>query len=118
MATLSYTDSTAVLAGRGTATITFTLQRDGSALNLTGHAVTGTIRAWDNNSVPINSSLESVSLTNVTPASGIMLLSFTDAMLLLLQKPDQVVAYEVQLYVADFTYYPNPYKMYVRYAPH
>lgn len=112
------TDTSTVLAGGGTASVSITVKRDGVAVNLTGTNPTCTIRSAVARET--SAGLENVALTLVTPASGICRLDLTATMLEQMArpigKPEQLIGYIAQVYVPEQSYYPTPFWLWVRAA--
>lgn len=119
MPNLEINDIDDVIAGRGQTILAISIKRDGSAVNLSGKNPVATIRRIMYQSV--DSSLEDVALSVTNAVSGIANLTLTDAMLQKMQErrsiQNDAVPYIVQIKIPEDLYYPDPFRIWVRYAP-
>lgn len=115
--TYTVTDTTPALASAGTAAVTITIQKDGSAVNLAGTTPRCNIRR-DVNRPTDHALLDEVALTITNAASGICRLDLTDAMLKRMgqeaTRPEELIPYIVQVYIQSLSYYPDAFRVWVR----
>jgi hypothetical protein len=107
-------EAASAIPNRGTLVITFNVQQDGAAMNLTGKTVTATVRSDADPSTVINAALEDHAVTLVTPASGVCTLTLTTAELPYLSgagHPSRAVGYLVNLKVMPDAYVPEAYRL-------
>lgn len=109
-------EATSAIPNRGTLVITFTIQQDGSALNLTGKTPTATIRRESAPSTTINAALEDHAMTVTNAAGGICTLTLSNTELAYLSTPVEVTkaySYLASVKVASDNYFPYLYRFWV-----